>query len=128
MRRDVILRAARDKAPSMYRVLWQAYHEPSIPLFSNIAMKSKSSIQQSNPFGPALYSLGVDYITMSVDAEFNVWFLDVCTFGDSPENVIDNVWTVIQKLRLASLEMHSSKRELAILGHQTTAKASQTTD
>ena len=128
MRRDVFLRAAREKAPSMYRLLWQGYHEPSNLYFSNNVIKSESGIQQGDPFGPALFSLGVDDITKSVDTEFNIWFLDDCTIGDSPEKVIENVRTVVQKLRLAGLELNSSKCELVILGHQTAAEVPQTTE
>ena len=41
----------------------QAYHEPSNLYFSNNSLKSQTGIQQGDPFGPALFSLGVDDIT-----------------------------------------------------------------
>ena len=43
-RRDIFLRAAQVKAPSMYRLLWQAYHEPSNLNFNNNVKKSESGI------------------------------------------------------------------------------------
>ena len=71
--------------------------------------KSEIGIQQGDPFEPALFSLEVDDITKSVDAEFNIWFLDDCTIGDSQDKVIENVQTVVQRLRLAGLELNSCK-------------------
>ena len=74
-----------------------------------------------------LFSLGVDDITKSVGAEFNIWFLDNCTIGDSSEKLIEEVLTVVQKLRLPSLGLKSSKYELAILSHETTTEVTCTT-
>ena len=93
--------------------------KPSNLYYSNTVIKSESGIQQGDPFGPALFSLGVDDITKSVDAEFNIWFLDDCTIGDSPDNVIENVRTGVQKLTLAGLELSSSNCEHAIPRNRT---------
>ena len=122
MRRDVLHQTAREKAPSMYMLLWQGYHEPSKIYISDNAIKSESGIQQGNPFGPAQFSLGVADITKFVDAQINIWFLDDCTLEDSPEKVIENAQTVVQTLRLARLELNSSKCELGILRHQFAAE------
>ena len=69
-------------------------------------IKSQTAIQQGDPFGPTQFSPEVDDITKSVDAEFNIWFLDDCVNGDSPERVNENVRAVVQKLRLAGLELN----------------------
>ena len=105
-----------------------AYHGPSNLNFSNNVIKSQTGIRLGDPVGPALFSLEVDDITKSVDAEFNIRFLDDCIDGDSPEKLIKNVHTVVQKLRLAGLELNISKCELTILGHQTTTEVTLTTD
>ena len=77
---------------------------------------------------PALFSLGVNDITKSVDAEFNTWFLDDCMNRHSPEKAIENVLTVLKKLRLAGLELNNSKCELVILENQSTAEATGATE
>ena len=55
---------------------------------------SATGIQQDDPFGPALFSLGIDEITRRVDTELNIWYLDDGTIGDSP----DKVFTCLQRL------------------------------
>ena len=52
----------------------------------------------------------------------------VRTIGDSWEKVIENVLTAAQKLRLAGIELNSSKYELAIFGHQNITEVTRTTD
>ena len=41
-------------------------------------------IQQGDPIGPALFTLSVDEAARGVQSEFNVWYLDDATLGDSP--------------------------------------------
>ena len=81
-----------------------------------------------HPFEPALFSLEVDDITKFVDAEFNIWYLDDCTIGDSTEKEMENVQSVVQKLMLAGLELNSSEYEFAILRRQITTEFTCTTD
>ena len=47
---------------------------------------------------------------------------------DSPEKVIENVRTVVQKLRLGGLEQNSSQCEFAILEHQPAEEVTLTND
>ena len=70
-----------------------------------------------DPFGPALFSLGVDSIASRVDTEFNVWYLDDGTIGDSPEKVLSCVRVLVDDLRKVGLEVNHSKCELLILNH-----------
>ena len=75
-----------------------------------------------------MFSLELDEITKSINAELYIWFSDDSTIGDSSEKVTENVPTVVQKLTLTGLELNNSKFELAILGHQTTAEVTQKTE
>ena len=85
LRRDVFLSAARGRAQSLYRMLWQAYSEPTSLFFGESTLVSATGIQQGDPFGPALFSLGVDDLVREINAELNIWYLDDGTVGDSPE-------------------------------------------
>ena len=40
------------------------------------SLVSATGIQQGDPFGPALFSLGIDEVTREIDTELNVWYLD----------------------------------------------------
>ena len=117
LRRDVFLAAARERAQGAYRLLWQAYAEPTTLFYGESNLVSATGIQQGDPFGPALFSLGVDRLVRRVDAELNVWYLDDGTFGDSPEKVISNVRRLVDDLREVGLEVNQRKCELVILNH-----------
>ena len=57
-----------------------------------------------------------------------IWFLDDPTIGDSPEKVIENILTVLPKLRFAGLEWKSSEYELVMFRHETAIEVTSTTD
>ena len=117
IRRDVFLTAAREKACGLYRLLWQAYSEDSTLFYGDTNLVSAAGIQQGDPFGPALFCLAVDESTRKVDTEFNVWYLDDGTIGDTPENVYANVERLVDSFRELGLEINADKCELIILSH-----------
>ena len=49
LRRDHMLRAVRESAPGRYRLVNQAYSEPSLLLHNNATLISASGIQQGDP-------------------------------------------------------------------------------
>ena len=112
----------------MYRLLWQVFHEPSHLYFCNSAIKSQRGIQEGDTFGPILFSVELDDMTRSVDAEFTICLFVDYKIGDSPKKVIENVPPALQKLILAGLELNSNKYELFILGCETTTEVTRTAD
>ena len=52
-----------------------------------------------------------------LEAEFNVWYLDDGTIGDSPEKVISCIRGLIVDLREMGLEFNLQKCELTLLNH-----------
>ena len=117
LRRDVFLAAARAKAQGIYRMLYQAYSEPSPLFFGGSSLVSASGIQQGDPFGPALFSLGIDEVVRRVNTEFNVWYLDDGSLGDKPETVLQAVQKLVEDFRAVGLEVNQGKCELIILNH-----------
>ena len=117
LRRDTFLTVARSRAPGVFKLLWQAYSEPSALFYGGELLRSATGIQQGDPFGPALFSLGIDEIAREVDSEFNVWYLDDATLGDSPERVLEDVRRMLGRLSAAGLEVNSEKCELTLLHH-----------
>ena len=87
---------------------------------------SATGIQQGDPFGPALFCLAVDESTRKVHTEFNVWYLDDGTIGDTPENVYSNVKQLVDSFRELGLQINQDKCELIILSHRGTRKYSVT--
>jgi len=115
LRRDTFLSAARSRVPGLYRLLWQAYASPSALFYGEDIIRSATGIQQGDPFGPALFSLGIDEIARSVSSHFNVWYLDDATLGDSPEKVLGDVRLIVERLEKIGLEVNSEKCELTLL-------------
>ena len=87
LRRDTFLSVARVRTPGLYKLLWQAYSSPTRLFFGEEGFASEAGIQQGDPIGPALFALSVDEAARGVQSEFNVWYLDDATVGDSPERV-----------------------------------------
>lgn len=117
MRRDVFLAAARERAQGLYRLLWQAYSDPTTLFYGDRSLVSATGIQQGDPFGPALFSLGIDDLARELDAEFNVWYLDDGTIGDTPEKALVCARKLIAGLAGLGLNVNQNKCELVILNH-----------
>ena len=83
--------------------------------FGKEGFASETSIQQRDPIGPALFAVSIDEAARGVQSEFNVWYLDDATHGDSPERVYDDLVVLLERLRAIGLEVNGSKCELAIL-------------
>ena len=62
-----------------------------------------------------LFALAVDDITQGAQAEFNVWYLDDATLGDTPERVLEDVGFLVRKLKDIGLEVNGNKCELTVL-------------
>jgi hypothetical protein len=117
IRRDAFLKVARLRAPRLYPLLWQAYSSPSILHFGETAISSATGLQQGDPIGPALFSLGVDAVSRTMSSELNVWYLDDATFGGPVEQVLADCQTIQGELARAGLEVNDAKCELFLLNH-----------
>ena len=115
LRRDSFLSVARVRTPGLYSLLWQAYSSPTRLFFGEEGFASETGIQQGDPIGPALFALSVDEAARGVQSEFNVWYLDDATLGDSPERVYDDLVVLLERLRAIGLEVNGRKCELTIL-------------
>ena len=68
-----------------------------------------STFKHGDQLKPAHFQLRLDGITKSVVTAFNVLVLNDSTIGDSLEKYIENVNHILQNLKLAGLELSSSK-------------------
>ena len=73
LRRDIFLAHIRDKVPSLYKLLWQAYSQHSKLFFGDHIIELSVGIQLGDPFVPALYALSVDPIAKDMRSGFSVW-------------------------------------------------------
>ena len=117
LRRDVFLSAVKQRAQGLYRMIWQAYSGSTTLFYGRTNLLSATGIQQGDPFGPALFSLGIDEITRRVDTELNIWYLDDGTIGDSPEKVFTCLQRLVNDLDEVGLDVNREKCELIMLNH-----------
>jgi len=115
LRRDTFLTVIRNRVPELFRFMWQAYSSSSALFFGEEVLRSETGIQQGDPFGPAMFALGIDEVARRVQSEFNVWYLDDAALGDTPERVLEDVRILIDGLSAIGLEVNSAKCELTIL-------------
>ena len=115
LRRDSFMSVARVRTPGLYSLLWQAYSSPNRLFFGDDDFASETGTQQGEPIGPALFALSVDEASRGVQFEFNVFYLDDATLGDSPERANDDLVVLLERLRAFGVEVNGSKCGLTIL-------------
>ena len=72
MRRDHILHKVKETQPSLYNLFWQANSKPSHLFYRDKLLSSESGLQQGDPGGPALFSLGLDQIVKELRSKLNL--------------------------------------------------------
>ena len=116
IRRDRMLEKVKEVIPEYHPYVSSTYLEPSILFCGDETILSNNGVQQGDPLGPMLFCLVVDELAQSLDSPLNVWYLDDATLGGSPESVLENFTTVMEKADELGLELNASKCELLMLG------------
>ena len=99
LKRDSFLSVVRVRTPGLYSLLWQAYSSSTRLFFGEEGFASETGIQQGDPIGPALFALSVDEAARGIQSEFNVWYLDDATLGNSPETVYYDLVVLLERFR-----------------------------
>ena len=115
MNRDVILQKVKEKIPSLFNLLWQAYSKPSHLFYRDNILSSETGLQQGDPGGPALFSLGINDIIIQLKSEVNLWYLDDSNMADSPQVVLEDLRLLLRELKRIGLSINGSKCELTCL-------------
>ena len=113
--RDIVLQKTKEKIPSLYNLLWQAYSGPSHLFYRDKILLSETGLQQGDPSGPALFSLGIDHIIKHLKSELNLWYLDDSNIADSPQIVLEDLQFLLRELKKIGLSINASKCELICL-------------
>ena len=115
MNRDVILQKVKEEIPSLYNLIWQAYSKPSHLFYRNHILSSETGLQQGDPSGPALFSLGLNDIIKKLKSEINLWYLDDSNMAGSPQVVLEDLRLLVTELNKIGLSINTSKCELMCL-------------
>lgn len=68
--------------------------------------------QQGDLLGPLVFSLAIHKAILELKSALNVWYLDDGTSGGKPEDVLQDLETLIPRLKSLGLEVNPSKCEL----------------
>ena len=109
LRRDKFLEVIRDRAPSLYPILWHAYSNTTPLFFGPHELESSTGIQQGDPAGPAIFALTLDQVSRGLQTEFNVWYLDDGCLGGPLDSVLASLSGLRPALLDIGLELNPAK-------------------
>ena len=100
-------------------MVWQSYSQPSNLYFNEHIIPSMEGVQQGDPLGPFLFSLGIQDLINSCKSQYNCWYLDDGTLGDSAEVVLEDFIKILDAANSLGLEVNTEKCEIMLLQGQT---------
>jgi hypothetical protein len=104
-----------EHAPSIYPYVWQSYSQESNLYFGDHVVKSKEGVQQGDPLGPFLFSLGINDLIGQCKSHFNIWYLDDGTLGGTVEDVLSDYNAIVKSNESLGLTVNPSKSEIMII-------------
>lgn len=117
IKRDLILRVSQDKVPELYPLIWQCYREPTkLAWQNNTCISSERGVQQGDPLGPALFSLGISELVDRMTSKLNVWYLDDGTLGGTLDTVLNDIQKVLDFANEGGVVLNTTKCEVTVLG------------
>ena len=77
--RPTLLTKVKETSPKAWHYTQQAYGQATKLFFGNYRLTSARGVQQGDPLGPLLFSLGIHSLATSLKSEMNLWYLDDIT-------------------------------------------------
>ena len=110
VRRDKMLSAVQDRAPSIYPFVHSVYSSPSSLFWDDRTLSFSEGVQQGDPLGPLLFCLAI-YHHSTLSAEFCVEYLDDITLGGPTEEIPHDL-EVIESFAEIGLILNNQKSEI----------------
>ena len=112
LRRDKMLEAVRESAPSLYPFIHSAYEKPSTLFCGDCTIQSSEGVQQGDPLGPFLFCLTIHPMVMSVQSEFRIFYMDDGTLGGHVDEVLRDLKLIEVEAAKLGLVLNRHKSEL----------------
>ena len=113
IRRDQILVKVKELVPMLYPMVWQSYSITSNLYFNgDTIIQSREGVQQGDPLGPFLFSLGIADLTRSCTSEFSAWYLDDGTLAGNPDTIQADFQRIQAVSDTLGLKINPSKCEV----------------
>ena len=112
----MILNLVKEKLPNIYNSVHQCYGPESFLRIGNETINSSEGVQQGDPLGPFLFSLGIqDDVVNKMESPFNCWYLDDGCLGGNPETFISDLQKIKDTFNSLGLQLNTSKCELFLV-------------
>ena len=115
IRRDKILNLVKKKLPNIYNFVYQEYAEKTSLRFGGEIIESKEGVQQGDPIGPFLFSLGIQDLIKDCKSEFNCWYLDDGTLAGDVNTVLQDAQKITLAANSHGLKVNPKKSELFLI-------------
>ena len=115
IRRDKILHLVKNKLPQIYNYVNQCYAESTSLRFGGEIIQSNEGVQQGDPLGPFLFSLGIQDLIKDCKSEFNCWYLDDGTLAGDAKSVLQDATKITLAANSHGLKVNPQKSELFLI-------------
>ena len=120
LRRDKMLEAVLDKAPSVFPLAHCAYSTHSFLYYGQRdVIISSEGVQQGDPLGPLLFCLAIHDLVAAIQTEFSVFYLDDGTLSGPVDCVMSALTSIEDRAQNLGLELNHSKSELICVDNST---------
>ena len=116
LERKTMLRKVSETASELLPYAVQAYGRPTTLFFGPHRIQSACGVQQGDPLGPLLFSLGIHEMASGLNSELNIWYLDDVTLMGDPQEVLRDLRKLQTESREIGLELNNDKSEVIIIG------------
>ena len=97
------------------RFVYQEYAEKTSLRFGGEIIESNEGVQQGDPLGPFLFSLGIQDLIKDCKSEFNCWYLDDSCLAGNVNTVLPDAQRITLAANSHGLEVNPKKSELFLI-------------